>query len=146
MVADGYRKAGHAWVTCHDQRPLPRGYHAPMATTESNIRLTVNMDDDGIERIRWEADDSPEPGLNDAGAMILALWDADKRNALRIDLWIKEMTIDDMNDFFFQTLLSMADTYARATNDPDLASEIKLFARDFAERASKKAPSQGHTS
>lgn len=71
--------------------------------------------------------------------MILALWDEKKRNALRIDLWVKEMTIDDMNDFFFQTLLSMADTYGRATSDPSLASEITLFARDFAEKASKKA-------
>src|SRR5690606_30233851 len=118
-----------------------RGYHAAMAT-ESNIRLAVTMDDVGIERIRWEADDSPEPGLHDAGAMILALWDPERRNALRIDLWVKEMTVDDMNDFFFQTLLSMADTYAKATTDTALASEIKLFARDFAERASKKAHAQ----
>ncbi|MFA5550970.1 MAG: hypothetical protein WDA03_05060 [Trueperaceae bacterium] len=110
--------------------------------SESNIRLAVNMDQEAVTRIRWQADDSPEPGLNEAGAMILALWDAEKRNALRIDLWVKQMTVDDMNDFFFQTLLSMADTYSRATNDPDLGSEIKLFARDFADRASQKAHRQ----
>lgn len=110
--------------------------------TESNIRLAVTMDDVAVTHIRWQADDSPEPGVNDAGAMVLALWDAEKRNALRIDLWVKEMTVDDMNDFFFQTFLSMADTYSRATNDPALASEIKLFARDFAEKASKKAHSE----
>ena len=108
-------------------------------STESNIRLAVNMDDEAVTRIRWQADDSPEPGLNEAGGMILSLWDADKRNALRIDLWVKQMTVDDMNDFFFQTFLSMADTYKRATNDADLASEIKLFARDFADKASRKA-------
>ena len=110
--------------------------------TESNIRLAVNMDDEAVTRIRWEADDSPQPGLNDAGAMILALWDPEQRNALRIDLWVKQMTVDDMNDFFFQTLLSMADTYQRATSDPNLASEIKLFARDFAQKASEKAHAQ----
>ena len=110
--------------------------------TESNIRLTVNMDHEAVIRIRWQADDSPQPGVNEAGAMILALWDPEQRNALRIDLWVKEMTVDDMNDFFFQTLLSMADTYSRATSDPDIASEIKLFARDFADKASKKAHAQ----
>jgi len=36
----------------------------------------------------------------------------------------------------------MADTYSRATSDPDIASEIKLFARDFADKASKKAHAQ----
>ncbi len=113
--------------------------------SESSIHLAVNMDHEAVTRIRWQADDSPEPGLNDAGAMILALWDAENRNALRIDLWVKQMTVDDMNDFFFQTLLSLADTYSRATNDPDMASEIKLFARDFADRTSKKAHAQART-
>lgn len=110
--------------------------------TSSDIRLTVDMDDAGVESIRWQADDSPEPGEHRAGAMILALWDAEQRNALRIDLWVKEHSVDDMNDFFFQTLLSMADTYRRATNDAGLASEIKLFARDFAEKASRAAHAQ----
>lgn len=110
--------------------------------TSSNIRLTVDMDDDGVEAIRWQADDSPEPGVHEAGAMILALWDEVQRNAMRIDLWVKNLSVDDMNDFFFQTLLSMADTYRRATNDAGLASEIKLFARDFAEKASRVARAQ----
>lgn len=108
----------------------------------SDIRLTVSMDSEGIEAISWHADDAPEPGEHAAGAMILALWDEARRNALRIDLWVKSLSVDDMNDFFFQTLLSMADTYRRATNDADLASEIKLFARDFAEKASRTAAAQ----
>lgn len=112
-------------------------------TKTSEIRLRVDMDDDGIDAIRWEADDGPEPGEQAAKAMILALWDANKRNALRIDLWTKDLSVDDMNDFFFQTLLSMADTYRNATNDTNLMAEIKLFARDFAEKASRAAAAQG---
>ena len=69
--------------------------------------------------------------------MILALWDAEKRNSMRIDLWTKDMTVEDMNDFFFQTLLTMADTYKNATNNKDLMAEIKIFAREFAEKASQ---------
>jgi len=110
--------------------------------TSSDIRLTVDMDDEGVEAIRWQADDSPEPGTHDAGAMLLALWDMERRNSLRIDMWVKELSVDDMNDFFFQTFLSMADTYRRATNDAGLASEIKLFARDFADKASRAASAQ----
>jgi gliding motility-associated protein GldC len=103
----------------------------------SDIRLRVSMDDDGVAAIHWEADDAPEPGPQAAKAMILSLWDASARNSLRIDLWTQDMTVDDMNDFFFQTLLSLAETYRAATNNPALAAEIKLFARDFAEKASK---------
>ena len=101
----------------------------------SDIRLSVVSDNDGVNTINWEADDAPEPGLQQAKAMILALWDPKVRNSLRIDLWAKDMTIEDMNDFFFQTLLSMADTYERATTNKSLMAEIKLFARDFAEKA-----------
>ena len=101
----------------------------------SDIRLSVVSDNDGVNTINWEADDAPEPGLQQAKAMILALWDPKVRNSLRIDLWAKDMTIEDMNDFFFQTLLSMADTYERATTNKALMAEIKLFARDFAEKA-----------
>lgn len=109
----------------------------------SDIILRVLMDDDGIEEIRWQADDAPTPGQQHAKAMLLALWDAEARSALRIDLWTKQMPVDDMNDFFFQTLMSLADTYRNATNDAALAGEIKVFAQEFAARASKNAARQG---
>lgn len=105
----------------------------------SEIKLSVRMNSEGIQGIEWEADEAPEPGKQQAKAMILALWDPKTRNSLRIDLWTQDMSIDDMNDFFFQTLLSMADTYKNATNNKDLMAEIKIFAREFAEKASKVA-------
>lgn len=108
-------------------------------STTSEIRLAVDMDDDGVRAIRWQADDSPEPGVQHARAMILSLWDAAARNALRIDLWTRDMEVDDMNDFVFQTLMSLADSYRTATNEVGLAGDIKLFAQDFAERASRAA-------
>lgn len=104
----------------------------------SDIRLSVTSDADGVRDIAWEADDAPEPGEQHAKAMFLALWDADARNAMRIDLWTRDLTIDDMNDFLFQTLLTLADTYRNATGDKELMSDIKIFAREFAEKASNK--------
>lgn len=102
----------------------------------ADIHIQVSRDDaHNIEQISWEATDAPEPGAQDAKAMILALWDAKARNSLRIDLWTKEMTVEDMNDFFFQTLLSLADTYRNATNNDEIMSDIKHFAREFAEKA-----------
>jgi gliding motility-associated protein GldC len=109
-----------------------------MSRTRSDIRVSVAMDDEGVTDIRWQADDASEPGEQQAKAMVLALWDADARNALRIDLWTQDMTVEDMNDFFFQTLLTMADSYRGATGDAGLGGEIKLFARDFADKASAR--------
>ena len=108
----------------------------------SDIHLRVLQDDDGIEEIRWRADEGPSPDEQSSKAMILALWDAEARNSLRIDLWAKEMEVDDMNDFFFQTLMSMADTYKNATNNGGLAGDIKVFAQEFAQKASQVARRQ----
>jgi gliding motility-associated protein GldC len=101
----------------------------------SEIRIAVTSGADGVASIGWEADDASVPGTQSADAMILALWDGQQRNAMRIDLWTPGLTIDDMNDFVYQTLLSLADTYRRATGNDDLMVEIKSFARAFAERA-----------
>ncbi len=106
-----------------------------MKTAE--IILKIDQSDHGIENIRWSAEESPEPGEQSARAMILALWDANVRQSMRIDLWAQDMSVDDMNDFVFQTLVSLADTYHRATNNEALMAEMKHFARDFADRASR---------
>ena len=105
--------------------------------TTSDIHVAVSMDDEGIQDIRGEADDAPEPTSQQAKAMILALWDGVERNAMRIDLWTVDMTVDDMNDFVFQTLISLADSYGSATGNKPMSAELKIFAREFAEKASR---------
>ena len=51
-----------------------------------------------------------------AKALMMALWDGEDKTAMRIDLWTKDMMVDEMADFYYQVLLTMADTYDRATN------------------------------
>lgn len=105
-------------------------------TADIHVRVQRDAAND-IDSIRWSATDAPDPGPQDARAMILALWDASERNSLRIDLWTKDMTVEDMNDFLFQTLLTLADTYQNATNNADIMADIKHFAREFAEKAAE---------
>jgi gliding motility-associated protein GldC len=110
------------------------------ANRTADIHISVTRSGDGdIGRIRWSATDAPVTGPQDAKAMFLALWDADARTSLRIDLWTYDMTVDDMNDFVFQTLLTLGDTYRNATSNLELMADIKSFARTFAEKAAKAA-------
>ena len=105
---------------------------------QADIHIEVKRDNNlDIESINWSATEASN-SKQEAKAMLLAFWDAASRQSLRIDLWAKDMTIHDMNDFFFQTFLSMADTYKKATNNQALAAEMKHFARAFAEKAAKK--------
>jgi gliding motility-associated protein GldC len=99
---------------------------------QSSINIDVVLDADKLpSRISWNATDTSSEQARLAKAMMLAFWDGAEKTALRIDLWTKDMMVDEMADFFYQTLVTMADSYQRATQQKELAGDIKQFAKDF---------------
>jgi gliding motility-associated protein GldC len=98
----------------------------------STITIDVQLDPDKVpQQISWRASDSTADIAQKAKAMMISFWDGADKSALRIDLWTKDMMVDEMADFFYQTMMTMADTYERATQHPDLAVDMKNFAKDF---------------
>ena len=67
-------------------------------------------------------------------AFMLSVWDVNDAGTLRIDLWNKEMMVEEMQRFVFDTMNSLANTYLNATNDTEIANEI----RDFSNAIGKK--------
>ena len=99
---------------------------------QSTIQIDVLLDVDKIpNQISWSATDSTADQARQAKAMLLAFWDGSEKTALRVDLWTKEMMLDEMADFYYQTLMTMADTYQRATQQTELVNDMKKFAHDF---------------
>lgn len=99
---------------------------------QSTITIDVILDRDKTpENILWSASNSTVDNKQKAKAVMLSLWDGTDKTALRIDLWTKEMMVDEMADFFYQTLMTMADTYNRATKHTELVNDMKNFAKDF---------------
>ncbi|MEQ9186106.1 MAG: gliding motility protein GldC [Cryomorphaceae bacterium] len=104
-----------------------------MSEVRSEITFTVHMDENQIpEAIQWKADGTEENGVCDAA--FLSIWDKKEKNTLKIDLWTKDMMVEDMQMFFHQMMLSMSDTYKRATGDEKLAIEIRQFALELGEK------------
>lgn len=103
---------------------------------QSTIQIDVSLDDQKIPKeIAWNASDSSAENTRKAKAFLLSLWDGQEKTALRIDLWTSDMMVDEMEDFFYQTLVTMADTYQRATGYADLSAEIKTFARNLYDKS-----------
>ena len=99
---------------------------------KSTITIDVQMDESRVpDTIQWNATESTATAAQKAKAMMISFWDGADKAALRIDLWTKDMMIDEMADFFYQTLMTMADTYGRATKYTDQVSDMKAFAKDF---------------
>lgn len=100
--------------------------------TESNIKIKVNLDGEKVPlHINWSAEGSSAETEQVAKAMLLAFWDGTDKTALKIDLWTKEMMTDEMADFYFQVMMTMADTFERATRKVELANDMKKFASEF---------------
>ena len=99
------------------------------------IKVDVTLDDENVpEIIEWRADDHPEAKAQECKAMLLAFFDRDSKDTLKIDLWTKEMQVNEMDRFFFQTLRAMADTYYKATNNAEMASHMQRFVQYFGEK------------
>ena len=94
---------------------------------QSEIKFTVSLDDENVPyAIDWDATDAGEP-KKPTKAIMLSMWDPEEKGALRIDLWTKEMTVEEMNHFFYQTFMTMADTYERATQNKEVSVMMKEF-------------------
>jgi gliding motility-associated protein GldC len=103
---------------------------------QSEIKIQVQLDNQKMpETLHWQAPDGGVQGMQECKAILLGLWDGQEKSALRIDLWTKKMMVDEMADFFYQTMVGMADTYARATRNAELAKEMKAFASTFHKKA-----------
>ena len=102
---------------------------------QSTITIDVLLDPEKIpEQINWSATDSAANMVQKAKAMSVAFWDGADKTALRIDLWTKDMMMDEMADFYYQMMMSMADTFNRATKQQEMSNDMKVFAKSFLEK------------
>ena len=112
---------------------------------QSSIQVQIGLDEQKIpQTIKWSASDSTATEAQEARAMMLTFWDPTDKTALRIDLWTKEMMVDEMADFFYQNLMGMGETYLRATQDKDMANDFKEFAYSFYKKFSASQLSQNN--
>jgi len=104
----------------------------------SKIEFTVGLDENKVpEKLQWSAE---EGGISneEAKALMISVWDSKTKDTLRMDLWTKDMPVDEMKQFFHQTLVSMTGTFERATNDEKMTATMRDFCDYFAEKLELK--------
>jgi len=101
---------------------------------KSEIKIDIALDENRIpEELKWTAQDGGVENEK-TKAMLLSVWDSKNKESLRIDLWTKDMPVDEMKVFFHQTLVAMSDTFFRATQDEKMSATMKDFCDYFAEK------------
>ncbi len=111
-----------------------------MMIEKNQIILEVILDHDKVpSKIHWRANDGPGAGtLQEVKAFLLSLYDGEHGDTLKIDLWTKDMQVNEMDRMVFFTIKSLADTYLKATNNKEIATDIRRFGDYFAEKTQLK--------
>jgi gliding motility-associated protein GldC len=99
---------------------------------QSIIQFKVELDDKNVpERITWDASDKPDE-LSETKSISLSLWDHQQKNTLRIDLWTKDMPVDEMKRFYIDCIGGLAQSALNSTGDEFIASELNQLCEKLA--------------
>lgn len=100
----------------------------------SSIKIDVGLNANNLPlQMRWTAEDG-NIDKAPASALLLSLWNPEDKNTMKMDLWTKDLTIEEMKQFFHQTLLTMADTFERATGETLIMEDLRDFCYHFADK------------
>ena len=105
---------------------------------KSKISIDVTLDDQGVpEKIEWQTDDRPEDGIKQTKAFALSLWDEKTFDTLSIQLWTKDMNVEEMKRFYVNLLGGAGNTILSATGDEFMAEEINQLCDKLAKYLNK---------
>ena len=105
---------------------------------KSDIVITVFLDENKIpEKMSWSAKDGGVQNQQ-IKAFLFSSWDDISQETMKIDLWTKDMPLDQMNVFFHQTLVSLSQSYLKATNNEKMSDAFNQFCDYFAEKLELK--------
>jgi len=111
---------------------------------KSDIRLTVELDDDNIpNRILWSADDKDDKSLDETKSISLSVWDHVNKNTLRIDLWTNEMPIEELKYFYIDTIGGLAQSLLSATGDEVMSNHMKALSDNLTRHVEEEAKKGG---
>ncbi|WP_460619840.1 gliding motility protein GldC [Hymenobacter ruber] len=109
---------------------------------KSEIRFSIALDDNKVpEAISWSATDAG-PDIHFAKAINIALWDREQVGTMKIDLWTKDMPVDEMKRFVVDNIGSMAENIVTATDDKEMANKMRALCKELSEYLDKQEQTQ----
>lgn len=109
---------------------------------ESTIEFQITLDDDNVpDQISWKASDSPSGSDPvETKSVSISLWDQQQQNTLRIDLWTKDMPMEEMKRFYIDVIGGLAQSALTATGDEYMAGEMNALCEKLVDYLKKSDP------
>lgn len=108
-------------------------------STEVNIKVQLG-EDNVPEKISWTAAEAKDNSTANAKAILVSIFEEETKDTLKLDLWTKDMQVQEMDRFIYHTLRALSETYSKATNNQSLANDMMNFAQYFGEKVEVLPP------
>ncbi|OON70349.1 gliding motility protein GldC [Hymenobacter sp. CRA2] len=109
---------------------------------KSEIHFSIALDEQKIpEAISWSATDAGGD-IHFAKAMNISIWDREQAGTMKIDLWTKEMPVDEMKRFYVDMIGSLAESIVAATSDEFMGAKLRALGRELAQHVEQEEKSQ----
>lgn len=100
---------------------------------KQSIIIEIELDENNLpDKINMKAGRDSEN--NSLDSFLFSAWDAKKKETLCVDLWTKNMLVNDMFIFYHQALMSMATSLQKSTSENELADGLRDYCSFFAKK------------
>jgi len=102
--------------------------------SKSKLIFDLELDVNNLpERITMNSSDKQAKDVHLKSLMVSG-WDSKTKETLRVDLWTKDMMVNEMFIMYHQTLMSMANSLEKSTGHDKLAGALRDYCEFFAEQ------------
>ena len=105
----------------------------------SEIKFKVSLDKENVpEKIEWDVDHKEAEGWSETKSITVSLWDHNNKNSMRIDLWTKDMPVDEMKRFYIDCIGGLSQSILNATGDEYMSGELNAVCDKLVEHVKKE--------
>ena len=87
--------------------------------------------------ISWNATEKGDDQPEETKSISISLWDHNQKNTMRIDLWTKDMPVDEMKRFYIDCLGGLAQSVLNSTGDEFMSQQMNDLCEKLVEHVKK---------
>ena len=99
---------------------------------KQTLKFEVELDENNLPNSIKMLEEKASNSSIDLKALMIAGWDAKRKETLRVDIWTKDMPVNDMFITYHQNMMGMATSLEKSTGQNKLANALRDYCDFFA--------------
>ena len=99
---------------------------------KQTLKFEVELDENNLPNSIKMLEEKASNSSIDLKALMIAGWDAKRKETLRVDIWTKDMPVNDMFIMYHQNMMGMATSLEKSTDQNKLANALRDYCDFFA--------------